>query len=67
MSTVDEIKAAIERLSLEERAELARWLHGWTDDAWDRQMADDLAAGRLDTLLAEVDADTNADRLQDMP
>ncbi len=32
-----EIKTAIERLSFEERAELAAWLHGWKDDEWDEQ------------------------------
>lgn len=56
MSTVDEIKIAIEKLSLEERAELARWLHGWTDDEWDDQISADLEAGRLDRLIAETDA-----------
>ena len=67
MSTIEEIKAAIEQLSFEQRADLARWFHGWTDDAWDRQMADDIAAGRFSQLLAEVDEDIEAGRLQDMP
>jgi len=30
--TVEEIKAAIPKLTLEQRAELARCLHGWQDD-----------------------------------
>jgi hypothetical protein len=47
MSTVDEIKNAISRLSLEERAELTADLCGWTDDDWDRQMKADAVAGRL--------------------
>ena len=55
MSTVEEIKAAISKLTLEERAEVARWFHGWKDDPWDRQMASAIAAGKLDQLLAEVD------------
>ena len=38
MSTVAEIKAAISQLTLEERAEVARCLHEWEDDAWDKQM-----------------------------
>ena len=38
MSTVAEIKAAIAQLSLEERAEVARCLHEWEDDAWDKQI-----------------------------
>ena len=67
MSTVEEIKVAIEHLSLEERARLARWFHEWTDDAWDRQMQKDVAEGRLDELVAEVDRDIEAGRLQDMP
>ena len=67
MSTVAEIKAAISCLSLEERAEVARCLHEWEDDAWDRQMQQDLAAGKLDRLLAKVDADIEAGKLRDLP
>jgi hypothetical protein len=67
MSTVAEIKSAIDKLSLSERGELERWLHGWTDDEWDRQIAQDAAAGRLDKLLSEVDADIEAGRLRELP
>ncbi len=67
MTTLDEIKAAIDKLSWEERAQLARWLHGWHDDEWDRQMASDISAGKLDNLLGEVDADIDRGDLKDMP
>ena len=67
MSTVEEIKAAISKLSLSERGEIARWFHGWSDDEWDRQMADDLGAGKLDMVLKEVDEDIKAGRLREMP
>ena len=67
MSTVQEIKDAIERLSFEQRAELAAWLHGWKDDEWDRQMKRDVANGKLDNVLREVDDDIRAGRLRDMP
>ncbi|MEX2044436.1 MAG: hypothetical protein WD941_03720 [Opitutus sp.] len=50
MSTVQEIKSAIERLSLEQRAELVAELCGWTDDNWDRQMKADAASGKFTTL-----------------
>ena len=59
-----EIKTAIERLSFEERAELAAWLHGWKDDEWDEQMKRDIAAGKLDTVLHEVEDDIKAGRLR---
>jgi len=67
MSTVAEIKAAISRLSLEERAEVARCLHEWEDDAWDRQIQEDLSAGKLDSLLAKVDKDIDQGKLRDLP
>ena len=57
MSTVAEIKAAIAQLSLEERTEVARCLHEWEDDAWDKQIQHDLAVGKLDGLLAKMDKD----------
>lgn len=65
--SVDQIKTAIERLSFEERAELAAWLHGWKDDEWDEQMKRDVAAGRLDHILGEVDEDIHAGKLREMP
>jgi hypothetical protein len=67
MSTVAEIKAAIARLTLEERAEVARCLHEWEDDAWDMQIQQDLAAGKLDKLLAKVDDDINQGKLRELP
>ena len=55
--SVQEIKKALQHLSLEERAEVAACLHSWNDDEWDEQMKRDLASGRLDNILAQVDAD----------
>ena len=56
MSTVEEIKSAIGRLSLEERAEILSELCGWTDDDWDRQMKRDAAAGKFSALNREAEA-----------
>lgn len=65
--SVEQIKTAIEQLSFEERAELAAWLHGWQDDKWDEQMKRDVAEGKLDDVLREVEDDIAAGRLRDMP
>jgi hypothetical protein len=62
-----EIKTAIEQLSFEQRAELAAWLHGWNDDAWDEQMKRDIASGRLDDVLREVEEDIKSGRVREMP
>jgi hypothetical protein len=56
MSTVEEIRTAIESLSLEERAQIIADLCGWTDDDWDRQMKADAARGKFTALNREADA-----------
>ena len=65
--SLTEIKTAIERLSFEQRAELAAWLHGWEDDEWDEQMKRDIASGKLDDVLREVEEDIKAGRFREMP
>ena len=50
MSTVAEIKSAIEQLPLEQRAALVAELCGWTDDDWDRRMKADAKAGKFAAL-----------------
>ena len=67
MNTVNEIKAAIPKLTLEERAEVARCLHEWADDAWDERMKRDLADGRLAKLVAQVDDDIARGNLLELP
>ena len=62
-----EIKNATKQLSFEERAELAAWLHGWKDDEWDEQMKRDIANGKLDNVLHEVEEDIKAGRVREMP
>lgn len=67
MSTVEEIKHAIQQLSASERGEIARFINGWEDDAWDRQMKADAQAGKLDRLIAQADADIEAGNLREFP
>lgn len=67
MSTLQEIKAAIPELTLEERAEVARCLHRWEDHEWDEQMKSDLANGKLNKLLKKVDADIAGGNLSGLP
>jgi hypothetical protein len=59
---VEEIEAAIAQLPRQDLAELVSWLHDHTAQIWDKQIDEDLRAGRLDSLLAEVDDDYD-DRL----
>ena len=62
MSTVAEIKAAIDKLSLEERCELEALLHPFEDDDWDKQMKRDAAAGKFGALHDAAEAEHAADK-----
>ena len=68
MSTVAEIKAAIDQLSPQERCELEALLHPFEDDDdWDRQMAEDAKpGGKLHRLMEQSEAEAKAGRLIDL-
>ena len=55
MSTADEIKQAVLSLPETEYAKIMDWLHGLAEDAWDREFEEDVRAGKLDFLKAEVE------------
>ena len=67
MGTVDEIKAAIRNLPPEDQVRLADWVVERFEKDWDRQIAADIEAGKLDSLLEEIDRDAKAGDLRDMP
>ena len=63
MSKVEQIKASIEALTLEERVELAALLaEEFPDDDWDRQMKAVARAGKFDTMNAEAETVSRAGR-----
>ena len=57
-----EIKTAVDRLSPKEFAELIAFLRERDEDAWDKQLEEDVAAGKLDYLANKADADFEAGR-----
>ena len=54
MTTIDEIKVAIEQLPPEALRELRVWYEHFDAQQWDEQMLADIAAGRLDALADEA-------------
>ena len=66
MNPVDKIKKAAGALSVTEREELLSWLLD-VDDEWDRQMASDAVAGKLDFLIDEARTAVREDSLRDWP
>jgi len=64
---VAEIKAAIDRLSPQERCELEALLHPFEDDDWDRQMMRDAEpGGKLDQFLKASEKNAREGKLMDL-
>lgn len=53
--SVKEIEVPIAQLSAKDLAELMEWLANYHAQMWDKQIEEDLEAGRLDVLLDDVD------------
>jgi hypothetical protein len=54
MSTVEEIERAVRALASEELALFRAWFAEFDAGVWDRQIEEDVAAGRLEALAEEV-------------
>lgn len=54
MSTVQDIKQAIEQLPEEDFWKLSEWLIQRHADQWDRQIEEDIRAGKLDKFAEEA-------------
>lgn len=67
MQTVEEIQQAIEALSDEDYERIRSWLAEADWDEWDRQIAADIEAGRLDFLAEEAERDRRLGRLRNLP
>jgi hypothetical protein len=65
MSTIEELEAAVKQLSPEDRAAFRAWFAEFDAEEWDRQLEADVAAGRLDWLVAEAIQDRDAGRCTD--
>lgn len=53
-NTVENIESQIKQLSLAELAELREWFIAFDADAWDAQIEQDAAEGKLDALAQEA-------------
>ena len=66
MGTIADIKERVEKLSPEEQAELLTWLVERNHQQWDDEIARDLAAGKLDSLIGEAEADRIAGKAREL-
>ena len=66
MSTIEQLKAEIERLPGDERAELARWLSERQWERWDTRIKADSRAESLDFLINEARAEKSEGSLKNL-
>ena len=60
MAKLEMLQTEIEKLSPQEFTELREWLLEKDWAAWDRQIEEDAAAGKLDELFDKAEADHRA-------
>jgi hypothetical protein len=65
MSTLEQIENAVRQLSPKELAAFRTWFAELDAAAWDRQIEEDVAAGRLDAMVDEALKDLREDRCAD--
>jgi len=64
MSTVVEIENALQTLPIEDARKIADWLQHYLDEKWDKQIDEDIAAGKLDKLADKAMQDYQAGRVK---
>jgi hypothetical protein len=62
MTKLETIEQRIAELDPADRKQLLQWLAQYQEAAWDRQIEDDIKAGRLDAVAEDVLADHRAGR-----
>ncbi len=50
MSTIAEVEKALRQMSIKDALQVADWLQRYLDEQWNKQIDEDIAAGRLDKL-----------------
>lgn len=58
--SLKELEAAVTKLPAHELTDFTRWFEEYLEDAWDRQIETDVAAGKLDALGDKALADHKA-------
>lgn len=64
VSTVAEVEKALRKMPVPDARAVATWLEDYLADKWDRQIDEDIAAGRLDKLADRALADYRAGKVK---
>jgi len=66
MAKVEQLANEVQQLNRQELAAFRRWFRKYDSDAWDREIEEDVQAGRLDQLASEAIAEHQAGRTKEL-
>jgi len=66
MSELEHLEQQVLQLSPEDLAKFRTWFIELDHQLWDKQIEDDVAAGKLDRLIAEVRAEFKAGKTREI-
>ena len=66
MTTVDEIKSAIDSLPEDKFAQLRKWFSEKDWERWDNEIEKDAESGKLDFLVKEAKRDKKEGKLEEL-
>ena len=66
MAKIEALTNEIEQLSREELAVFREWFRKYDSDEWDKEIEEDIRAGRLEGLANEAIADHKAGRTKEL-
>ncbi len=66
MTNLEDIEGLIKQLNPDELRELREWFASFDADAWDTQIASDIATGKLDKLAARALRDYETGRATEL-
>jgi hypothetical protein len=66
MTKVEKIEQDIRKLDRKELLAFRRWFRDYDSDAWDRQIEEDVRAGKLDKLAEEALAEHRAGKSKEI-
>ena len=66
MTRIEELASEVQRLSRQELAAFREWFRKYDSDEWDKEIEEDVLAGRLDTLANEAIAEHKAGRTKEL-
>jgi hypothetical protein len=66
MSEVEQLESRVQHLSPEDLAKFRAWFLEFDARVWDKEIEEDLKAGKLNGLIAEALADYKAGKARDL-